>query len=172
MDTHDMAHISETEALLAQRVWRLMFEFFIGTSAQRTRSLGKRGLTPNDSRALNSLNSTEGRSMRSLADEWECDASNATWIVDRLERFGLAKRQAVPLDRRVKLVVLTAKGLKTKTDLMAEFYSPPAELAALDRSTLQDLERALKKLPTRAARSSDTQRRKGNSATRRASRGD
>jgi DNA-binding MarR family transcriptional regulator len=172
MEAHDMAHISETEALLAQRVWRLIFEFFIGTSADRTRSLGKRGLTPNDSRALNSLSSTEGRSMRALADEWECDASNATWIVDRLERFGLARRQAAPHDRRLKLVVLTAKGLKTKADLMAEFYSPPAELAELDRSTLQELERALKKLPPRAVRSSGTQKGKSNSATRQASRGD
>jgi hypothetical protein len=28
--------------------------------------------------------------MKSLADEWRCDASNATWIVDRLEKLGLA----------------------------------------------------------------------------------
>ena len=42
--------------------------------------------------------------MRSLADEWECDPSYATWIVDRLEALGLAKRQVVLHDRRVKLV--------------------------------------------------------------------
>jgi hypothetical protein len=28
--------------------------------------------------------------MKSLADEWRCDASNATWIVDHLEKLGLA----------------------------------------------------------------------------------
>jgi len=32
--------------------------------------------------------------MRSLADEWDCDPSNATWIIDHLEELGLARRQA------------------------------------------------------------------------------
>ncbi len=45
---------------------------------------------------------------RSLVDEWKCDASNATWIVDRLENFDLAERRNVPRDRRVELVILTA----------------------------------------------------------------
>jgi DNA-binding MarR family transcriptional regulator len=40
--------------------------------------------------------------MSQLADEWLCDASNATWIVDRLEERGLAERETTPTDRRVK----------------------------------------------------------------------
>jgi DNA-binding MarR family transcriptional regulator len=85
--------------------------------------------------------------MRSLADEWECDASNATWIVDRLEKFGLAERRTVPYDRRVKLVVLTARGVKTKAELMEEFLTPPAELLEMDQSDLDTLQRALEKFP-------------------------
>ena len=54
--------------------------------------------------------------MRSLADEWQCDPSNATWIVDHLEELGLAQRQTVLHDRRVKLVVLTRKGQKIRTE--------------------------------------------------------
>ena len=50
-------------------------------------------------------------SMRVLADEWTCDASNATFIVDRLEERGLAERRSVPEDRRLKLVVLTDEEL-------------------------------------------------------------
>jgi DNA-binding MarR family transcriptional regulator len=84
--------------------------------------------------------------MRSLADAWGCDPSNATWIVDRLEKLGLAKRHAVAHDRRVKLVALTRKGLRTRATLMQEFYRPPAELAALDVEDLQTLERILSKL--------------------------
>jgi DNA-binding MarR family transcriptional regulator len=80
-----------------------------------------------------------------LAEEWACDASNLTWIVDRLETLGLAQRRTVPHDRRVKLVVLTAKGLKTKTALMEEFH-PPAELLELDHVDLEDLQRVLEKL--------------------------
>ena len=84
--------------------------------------------------------------MRSLADEWGCDASNATWIVDRLERLRLAERRTTPHDRRVKLVVLTAKGAKTKTELMEEFYTPPAALLKLDRADLEALLQALDRL--------------------------
>ena len=56
--------------------------------------------------------------MRALADEWECDASNATWMVDRLEKLGLAERRAVAEDRRIKQVILTAKGLRVRTELL------------------------------------------------------
>jgi DNA-binding MarR family transcriptional regulator len=100
---------------LARRAWGVMFDFLTRTAPMRTRSLSKRGLTPNDSRALFSLELHEGRPMRSLADSWECDPSNATWIVDHLEALGLAERRTVAHDRRVKPVFLTAKGYKTKT---------------------------------------------------------
>jgi DNA-binding MarR family transcriptional regulator len=87
--------------------------------------------------------------MRSLAEEWECLACNATWIVDRLERFGLAERQTAPHDHRVKRVVLTRKGVRTKTELMEEFHTPAGELLELDRDDLEALQRALEKLPAR-----------------------
>src|SRR5437660_5611298 len=131
-----MANSSKSKAALARRVWQLMFECLMRSAPDRGRSLGRRGLTPNDSRALASLHPQEGRTMRSLAEEWECDASNATWIVDRLERFGLAERRSVPHDRRVILVVLTAHGLKIKTELMEEFLTPPAELLAVSQGNL------------------------------------
>lgn len=123
-----------------------MFDFLMQSSAQRTKSLGRRGLTPNDSRALMSLDPEEGRPMRALAEAWECDASNATWVVDRLEKLGLAERKNVPHDRRVKLVVLTTRGQKLKAELLDEFYSPPAELLQLDRDTLETLQQALTKI--------------------------
>src|SRR5688500_12546748 len=109
-----------------------MFDYLIRSAPRRTRSLAKRGLTPNDSRALFSLSVENGRTMRALADAWQCDPSNATWIVDRLEKLGLAERRSVPQDRRVKLVVLTARGQKTRAMLLKEFHDPPPDLAALD----------------------------------------
>ena len=135
-----------SKAALAGRAWSLMFDFLIRSAPQRTRSLAKRGLTPNDSRALFGLSMDEGRSMRSLANDWQCDPSNATWIVDRLEKLGLAERRSRPDDRRVKLVVLTAKGQKVRADLQKEFHLAPAELAALDRGDLEALLRVLEKL--------------------------
>jgi DNA-binding MarR family transcriptional regulator len=131
---------------LARRVWRELFDLLMRSAPQRTTSLARRGLTPNDSRALFSLDARTGRSMRSLADEWKCDPSYATWIVDRLEDLGLATRQSVSHDRRIKLVVLTHKGQKTRTELMQEFHQPPAEFDRLDRADLEALDHVLAKL--------------------------
>ena len=128
-----------------------MFDVLIRSAPERTKALARRGLTPNDSRALFSLDVEHGRPMRSLADEWKCDPSNATWIVDHLEKLGLAERQTVAHDRRIKLVVLTRKGQRTRTELLEEFHQPPQEFAALDREDLHALERVLVKL-TRASK--------------------
>ena len=129
-----------------------MFDYLIRSGPQRTRSLAKRGLTPNDSRALFSLSAGEGRTMRALANIWECDPSNATWIVDRLEKLGLAERQSLAGDRRVKLVVLTPKGQRTRAALLDEFHTPPPEIAALERADLEALAQILTKLTGAPAR--------------------
>jgi DNA-binding MarR family transcriptional regulator len=109
-------------------------------------SLARRELTPNDSRALFSLDPRTGRAMRSLAEEWPCDPSNAMFIVDRLEELGLASRQPLLHDKRVKLVVLTRKGEKTLTNLRQELHQPPAEFDRLERTDLEALDRLVAKL--------------------------
>ena len=128
--TSPMASSSKTKKSRARRVWQLLFDFLISSAP----------------RALNSLRQDEGRTMRSLADEWRCDASNATWIIDRLEHAGLAVRRAAPNDRRVKLVLLTPKGVRVKNDVMEAFYTAPPELLALDSAELAALERLLHRL--------------------------
>lgn len=140
---------AKTKAARARRVWELMFQFLMETAPRRTQVLGRFGLTPNDSRALGSLSQESGRTMRSLAEEWQCDASNATWIVDRLEQAGLAERRAMPNDRRVKLVALTAKGVRTKAELMEAFHATPPRLLELDNTELETLQRALERLTAR-----------------------
>jgi DNA-binding MarR family transcriptional regulator len=123
-----------------------MFDFFIGTAPARTHSLGQRGLTPNDSRALMALERETGQTMGTLAQQWECDPANATWVIDRLERLGYAARQASPTDRRAKLVVLTSEGAKVKAAISREFYTPPPALLALDGTQLEELERVFHRL--------------------------
>ena len=135
-----------SKTVLAGQAWSLMFDFLIRTAPHRTQSLGKRGLTPNDSRALFSLHLDEGRSMRALAEAWECDPSNATWVVDRLEKLGLAERRSIANDRRVKLVVLTRKGHKIRAELLKEFHQPPPEISSLERDELESLLRVLSKI--------------------------
>ena len=127
-----------------------MFDFFIGTAPARTHSLSQRGLTPNDSRALMALRREDGQTMGALAQLWECDPANATWVIDRLERLGYAARQPSPRDRRAKLVVLTPEGARVKTAITQEFYSAPSALLALDSTQLEELERVFKRLTAEA----------------------
>jgi DNA-binding MarR family transcriptional regulator len=131
---------------LTQLAWRLMFDYLMATSDDRARSLERRGLTPNDARALWSLDAQRARPIGALARDWGCDPANATFIINRLERAGLAKRRQSDSDRRVKLVTLTAKGAATMQALLDEYRRPPADLLELHRSELEDLVRILAKL--------------------------
>lgn len=155
---------SSSKTALASDVWAKMFGFLMRTSPERARGLGQRGLTPNDARALGTLEPDAGRTMRSLADAWGCDASNATWIVDRLERLGLAERRGVPHDRRIREVVLTAKGRKIHAELMEEFHTPPSELVEMERADLEALQQALAKLPSSSGIVRATKRRRTGAA--------
>src|SRR5262245_1553823 len=141
----------KTNEGLARRVWQTFFDLLIRSAPVRMASLSRRGLTPNDSRGLFSLDPRTRRSMRSRADEWQCDPSNATFIVDRLEELGLASRQPLLNDKRVKLVVLTRKGDKTRTELLQEFHQPPPAFNELDRADLEALERIVAKLTSPAS---------------------
>jgi DNA-binding MarR family transcriptional regulator len=136
---------------LAADAWRNLFDFIVATVRHRSAALARLGLTPNDSRALTTLNADAGRTMRSLARAWECDASTATWIVDRLEARGLVERRSDPADRRLKLVVLTPDGVRTRDEMVALMYVPPPELLTLPEADLRLLRDAVARLPRRTA---------------------
>jgi DNA-binding MarR family transcriptional regulator len=133
----------------AATAWRHIFDYIIATAPERVAVLDRLGLTPAESRSLVSLDPKAGRSMRSLADEWRCDPSNATWLVDRLEHQGLAQRSAKAGDRRVKAVVLTTKGKRIRGELIASQYTPPRDLVSLPKRDLEALSAAASKLPAR-----------------------
>src|SRR5688572_22312872 len=135
------------KAALAAEAWRLFFDFFLLTRPERDCALGDLELTPNDARALGMLDPVHGRTMSSLAESWGCDASNATCMIDRLEQRGLAERRSLPDDRRVKMVVLTPKGVRTRTALIEAIYKPPPALVELPRASLEALRDAAVKLP-------------------------
>ena len=137
----------EKKAAIAMEVWQRIFAFFMSTRPQRDLVLEHLELTPNDARAFSSLDEGGGRTMHSLADEWGCDASNATWMVDRLERRGFAERRTLASDRRVKLVVLTPTGAKAKQELISGMNEPPPDLLDLDEAVLESLLAAVRNLP-------------------------
>jgi MarR family transcriptional regulator, organic hydroperoxide resistance regulator len=133
----------------AAAAWRHIFDYIIATAPDRVAVLDRLGLTPAESRALISLDPKAGRPMGSLAEAWACDPSNATWLVDRLERQGLARRVGQHGDRRVKAVVLSAKGKRVRHELLESQYTPPRDLLELPKRDLEALREAASKLPRR-----------------------
>ena len=134
----------------AATAWRRIFDYIVATAPERVAVLDRLGLTPAESRALTSLDPKAGRAIGSLADEWSNDPSNATWLVDRLEHQGLARRIAKDGDRRVKVVVLTPKGKRIRAELLESQYTPPRDLVALSQHDLEALSAAASKLPARS----------------------
>jgi DNA-binding MarR family transcriptional regulator len=132
---------------LASQAWRPLARFFFDTVRHRQKVLSSEGLSPNDIRALMGLDPSQGRTMSDLAEAWSCDASNATFIVDRLEERALAERRTVATDRRVKLVVLTARGAAIRGRVLQRFFEPPPELLELSRTDLEALREAAARLP-------------------------
>jgi DNA-binding MarR family transcriptional regulator len=139
-----------TKRGLAAEVWRSLLSVFYAGFPERERVLSEFGLTPGDFKVLVALSEHETRSMRELATTWACDASNVTWMVDRLEHRGLVERRTHPTDRRIKTVVLTPAGAKTRREVLARFLAPPADLFELERSDLEVLRDTLARLPHRA----------------------
>jgi DNA-binding MarR family transcriptional regulator len=141
-----MARTGTSKATLARRAWALMFDYLMATSPDRARMLERRGLTPNDARALWSLEPGDGRPIGSLAREWGCDPANATFIIGRLETAGLARRSEGAHDRRVKLVALTRNGAAIKQALLRAYRKPPPGVGRLARTELAELIAIFEKL--------------------------
>jgi DNA-binding MarR family transcriptional regulator len=104
----------------------------------------KLGLTPATLGALARLE--EPRTMGEIAELLRCDPSNVTGIADALEERGLGRRRPSTLDRRVKVIELTAKGERMRERVIAELSVPPGWLQALSPAD----QRALRELLGRA----------------------
>lgn len=134
---------------LAADVWRRMASFTIGQvqRGEHFRLLQEQGLTPGHLKVLGFLDEDEPRPMGAIAEGLNVDASQVTWLIDRLEERGLVERRMLPSDRRVKTVALTGDGVVFRTELLRHLYEPPPELASLDAATLSSLLHQLEKLP-------------------------
>jgi DNA-binding MarR family transcriptional regulator len=138
---------TSTKESLAKEVWGQLYGYF-----QRHRDVVHQHLTDlelsfGDMRALMVLDAEHPRPMHSLAEAWACDASNATWMVDRLEQRGLVERRMLPGDRRVKAVLLTDAGIEMKLTLLERLSRPPVDLQGLSKADLEALRDALARLP-------------------------
>jgi DNA-binding MarR family transcriptional regulator len=130
----------------ADEVWRLLTGVMMVRKEEFPALAASFGLNPGAMHALLQLDPEAPQSMSSLAGAWKCDASNVTWLVDRLEEHGLAERRAHPGDRRIRTVALTPKGAEIRRQVEARFYEAPEMLRSLSARDLDTLAKILRKL--------------------------
>ena len=126
----------------AHEAWGLFWRIFLEDKRRRVAIIGELGLSFQQSMALMRLEPGTPVPMSTLAASLQCDNSNVTGIVDRLEAAGLAERRAAEHDRRVKAVALTPKGERVRSEVERRTGQPPPAFAALsveDATTLRDI---------------------------------
>lgn len=101
-------------------------------------------LTPPMAIALHHL--AEPMAMGTLADRLSCDASYVTGLADRLEERGLVERRPDVGDRRIRQLVLTAKGRELRRRIHERLYANTPLLDSLDDDELAAFASALKKM--------------------------
>ncbi len=123
----------------ACETWKLLLEMF---STERTRLpviAGELGLSEAQCHVLQRLDPGAPVAMCRLADALDCDPSNVTGIVDRLEARGLVERRADRKDRRVKNLVLTLAGREQRARLLERLSEPPPAINALSAGDQEKL---------------------------------
>ena len=126
----------------AEEAWALFWRIFSADKPRRMAVFSELGLSFQQAMALGHLNADEPLPMSALAGALQCDNSNVTGIVDRLEAAGLAERRPAERDRRVKTVVLTPPGEAVRSEVRRRAGTPPPEIAALseeDAELLRDV---------------------------------
>jgi len=96
-------------------------------------------LNPGEMRTLEALADDGPQPMGALARLLQCDASNVTWLADRLETRGFVERRNDPADRRVKTLALTDAGRVAQQKAHDQWRTPPAPLLALSAAELRTL---------------------------------
>ncbi len=84
--------------------------------------------------------------MSELAVILNCDRSNITGLVTRLERRGLVQRVSDPSDRRVKRLTLTGDGISCRAMLQSQLVTESPATAGLEPSERHALLTLVRKL--------------------------
>ena len=142
----------------AAEVWALLLQV-IGAERRRVPALAaEMGLSEAQCQVLQLLDPQAPVAMCRVAEALHCDPSNITGIVDRLQARGLVERRSDPRDRRVKKVVLTARGRDHRTRLLERLSEPPSEITALSLAEQQGLCAILRRTVARRKNAMNTNR--------------
>jgi len=126
--------------------WELLFDLLMTERARVPVIAAEFDLSPTQVHVLRLLEPGSPVPMGRLACGLGCDASNITGIIDRLEARGLVERRAGERDRRVKVLIVTDRGLELRRRLLVRMAEPPEPIARLS----PDDQRALTAILRRA----------------------
>ena len=104
------------------------------------------GLTGPQSHLFIHLDPAKPVTMVALAVALDCDPSNITGLVDKLEMKGYIQRRPDSKDRRVKMIAVTEAGSKVRARLLARLSKPPRAIALLSETDKKIFYRILKEL--------------------------
>jgi DNA-binding MarR family transcriptional regulator len=123
----------------ARRAWTLLSEVLAAERSRLPAIADALGLSEAQCHVLRELDPDAPVAMCRIAEALGCDPSNVTGIVRRLEARNLVERRADERDRRVKQLVLTARGRALRDELVDALAEPPSVLESLspaDQKTL------------------------------------
>jgi DNA-binding MarR family transcriptional regulator len=115
----------------AREAWKLLLRIVAAERARMPGIAAELGLSEAQCQVLEHLDPAAPVPMCRLAETLDCDRSNVTGIVGRLEARGLVERRPNPSDRRVKNLVLTEAGRRQRQRLLDRLAEPPAGIRAL-----------------------------------------
>jgi DNA-binding MarR family transcriptional regulator len=141
--------IIEATPLEAQAAWQILWELMLKQRARLVEAVAQLDLTPVQAIVLRRLDPDRPTPMYEIADMLQCDASNVTGIVDRLEARGAVERRPDPSDRRIKALVLTRSGRALRRRALEKMGEPPPEITALPAKDLRTLHEILSRAVAR-----------------------
>lgn len=120
----------------AQELWALVIASLADWEERANAAATAAGLSPVSSWALVQLDPQHPISQKELAARLRCNPSTVVDPTDRLEEAGLVVRQADPADRRVNVLVVTARGKKVRDELIDRLFEPPEAFRAMPAKEL------------------------------------
>ncbi len=139
------AQLDDATVRAATRAWQGLNTLLMDRHNRRKEVAEALGMSFSRIRALRRI-APGPLTLRELAQRLGADPPYTTVIVDDLVRRGFAERVPHPVDRRAKLVRLTAEGEAAAERAAAILSAPPADLLALGREDIEALDRVVARL--------------------------
>ena len=120
----------------AQELWALVVESFGSWEERVAQVAAEVGLSPVSVWALVQLDPDHPISQKELAARLRCNPSTVVDPTDRLEDAALVVRQANPADRRINVLIVTARGRQVREEVIDRLFEPPEAFRKLPASEL------------------------------------